>query len=114
MLLLLLGHQAVFVATPQAFVAAAGALGPAEDPQQLKAAADALDALLPLGSRLDAVASLRAALATLHAAGTSDAYVPEAVADLQTVEGVALSVGAIADTLRALEVRAGWRHLCPC
>lgn len=53
---------------------------------------------------------MRAALATLHAAGTSDAYVPDALADVQAVQGVAQSVGAIADTLRALEVRVGWWH----
>lgn len=80
-------------------------LGPSEDPAQLKAAADALSALLPLDDSLQSVVDLRAALTVLQAAGTTDAYIPSAVADLQVVQGVAEAVAAISNTLRTLQVR---------
>lgn len=69
----------------------------------MQAAAAALDALLPLDGELSNLAALQEALATLQAAGSTDSYVPNAVADLAAVRAVALDVGDIAATLRALQ-----------
>lgn len=97
-------HPCLSTSPPkQAFAAAAAALPATEDTQAMQAAAAALDALLPLDADLADLASLQAALAALQAAGTTDSYVPDAVADLAAVRAVALEVGDIAATLRALQ-----------
>ncbi|KAI7843414.1 hypothetical protein COHA_002892 [Chlorella ohadii] len=85
------------------FAAVAGLLGPSEDPVQLSAAADALAAMLPLTDSLTALVDLRAAVTVVQAAGTTDAYVPTALADLQAVKEVADAVAAIAGTLHTLQ-----------
>ncbi|PRW34091.1 urea ABC transporter permease subunit [Chlorella sorokiniana] len=84
------------------FASVAQQLGPSEDPVQLKAAADTLSAMLPLTDSLQALVDLRAALAVLQAAATTDPFVPSAVADLQAVQGVADAVTGIAGTLQTL------------
>lgn len=101
----------------QAFAAAAQALDPsAEDPAALSAARAALSALLatpqPLSDKLAAVSDLAGALQTLQAAGTTDSYIPDAVAALTSVRGVAQSAGAIAATLRALQ--GNYLAAAPC
>lgn len=90
--------------TLQDFATVVQQLGPSEDPAQLKAAADALSAMLPLDGSLQSLVDLRAALTVLQAAGTTDAYIPSTVADLQAVQGVAEDVAAISGTLRTLQV----------
>ena len=92
------------VCTLQEFVAAAEQLGPSEDPAQLKTASDSLAAMLPLTDSLTALVDLRAAVTVVQAAGTTDAYVPTALADLQAVKEVADAVAAIAGTLHTLQV----------
>jgi hypothetical protein len=100
----------------QAFAAAAAALGPAEDPEQLLAARNALSALLaspqPLAAKLAALPSLRAALVMLQAAATTDRYVPDAVAALAAIRGVALDMRTLSSTLRALH--SGYAAAAPC
>ncbi len=92
----------------------AGLLGPSEDPVQLSAVADALAAMLPLTDSLTALVDLRAAVTVVQAAGTTDAYVPTALADLKAVKEVADAVAAIAGTLHTLQVsrQQGERAAC--
>ncbi len=101
----------------QAFSAAAQALDPStDDPAALSAARATLFALLatqqPLSDKLAALGDLAGALQTLQAAGTTGSYIPDAVAALTAVRGVALSVGAIAATLRALQ--GNYSAAAPC
>lgn len=96
----------------QEFVAAAGQLSATEDPAKLKAAADALAAMLPLTDRIAALVDLRAALTVLQAVGTTDAFVASALEDLEAVQGVADAVAAIAGTLHMLQVRRQLGTLC--
>ena len=88
----------------QAFAAAAAALGPAEDPE--------LASPQPLAAKLAALPSLRAALAMLQAAATTDRYVPDAVAALAAIRGVALDMRTLSSTLRALQ--SGYAAAAPC
>lgn len=97
-------HRIAPIPQLQEFAAVAGLLGPTEDPVQLQAAANALAAMLPLTDSLTALVDLRAAVTVVQAAGTADAYVPTALADLQAVKGVADAVAAIAGTLHTLQV----------
>ncbi|KAL4435639.1 hypothetical protein ABPG77_002602 [Micractinium sp. CCAP 211/92] len=118
------GGQALLAASPsgllpqaQAFSAAAQALDPStDDPAALSAARATLFALLatqqPLSDKLAALGDLAGALQTLQAAGTTDSYIPDAVAALTAVRGVALSVDAIAATLRALQ--GNYSAAAPC
>lgn len=94
--------------SPQAFMAAAGALdASAEEPAKMAAVLGALGALLPLDEAMADLAGLQDALATLHAAGTTDGYVPAAVDDLAALRGMAVDVLAITGTVRALQVGRG-------
>lgn len=101
----------------QAFSSAAAVLNPSsEDPAQLAVARGALSALLttpqPLADKLAGLAALRAALGTLQAAGSSDAYVPDALAALADVRGVALDAEELSGVLRALQ--GNYTTAAPC
>ncbi|KAL4425271.1 hypothetical protein ABPG75_009287 [Micractinium tetrahymenae] len=118
------GAQALLTDSPigllpqaQAFAAAAQALEPStEDPAALAAARSALSALLaapqPLSDKLAALGDLAGALQTLQAAGTTDSYIPDAVAALTGIRGVALNVSAISAALRALQ--GNYTAAAPC
>lgn len=101
----------------QAFAAAAQALDPStEDPAALAAARSALSALLatpePLPGKLAALSDLADALQTLQAAGTTDSYIPNAVAALEDIRGVAADTSSIAAALRALQ--GSYTAASPC
>jgi len=101
----------------QAFAAAAEALDPAvEDPAGLAAARAALSALLtspqPLAGKLAGMAALRGALGVLQSAGTSDSYVPDALAALSALRQVARDAADLASALRG--VQANYTAVAPC